>query len=628
MEVTLLDKLEHLPTQSGVYLFKDDKGQVIYVGKAKRIRNRVRSYFQDSINQSEKNQVMIRKIKDLELIVTDTEAEALILENNLIKKFRPRYNISYRDDKSLPYICVTGGDRPRVFPTRSTLRDGSKYFGPYDHAGKMRDMLEVMRTTFSLCTCAISPKTLDRSRSLPKWRSCFEEYVSTCSIELPPEEYKLRVQRIQKLLNGKTEGLIKELQHDMEIASATLRFEEAARLRDGIHALTKYSEKMKVVTTDVVDRDIFALEVNYEEGVACGVLFRIRDGRLLGRLHKMLHDIDLRTQEEMLQVFVEDYYTSDLAALIPEEVHLSHELVDDEPLLAYLWQQHGRKVPVLVPRIGEKAQMIRMAQSNARLLIGEWVVQKQKAETDRIPHSVKNLQHELRLPHPPRRIECFDNSNLQGTDPVASMVCFVDGKPRTSEYKRFMIKTVTGPDDFASMKEVMTRRYSKLRQTGGTLPDLIVVDGGKGQLSSAEDALYEVGLYGQVPVIGLAKRLEEVFVPGYSDSLMLPKTSSGLKLLQNLRDEAHRFAITYHRDRRSRRTFRTTLTDIDGVGTKTAQKLIKEFGSVKKIATSDRDELIRVAGNHIGEKIYLYFHPRQDDRRIEYDGNDTDPDDH
>lgn len=619
MNEELQEKLTNLPTNPGVYLYKDNKQQIIYVGKAKRLRHRVKSYFQESANHSVKTRILVSKIYDLELYVTDTEAEALILENNLIKKHRPKYNITYKDDKSLPYVCLTTGDRPRVFPTRTLIRDGSKYFGPYDHVGKMKDMLEVIRKAFGLCSCAVTSRNLDRSRGLPKWHSCFEEYVGTCSIELDAQEYEQIMDKVLRLLNGKTDGLIRELKEDMEIASLTLQFEEAARLRDGIRALEKYSEKMKVMSTDSIDRDIFALEVNYDEGIACGVLFRIRDGRLIGRLHKYLNEVDDRSPEEMLQAFVEDYYTSDLAVMTPEEVHLSHELPDDEPLVSYLWQEHGKKVPVVVPKIGEKIQMIRMAQSNARLLISEWVLQKKKAETDRIPHSVKNLQIELRLSQPPLHIECFDNSNLQGSDPVASMVCFIDGKPKTNEYKKYNIKTVAGPDDFASMREVLTRRYSKVNQTKTKLPDLIVVDGGKGQLSSAVEALRDVGLFGQIPVIGLAKRLEEVFVPGKSDALMLPKTSSGLKLLQRLRDEAHRFAITFHRHKRSQRTFKSSLSDIHGVGKASAEKLLKKFGSVKRISELTEDEIIAEAGNNIGRKVYLYFHPDEDNTRVVYD---------
>lgn len=606
-ELSLKEKVDHLPLQPGVYQFMDERNSVIYVGKAKRLRNRVRSYFQESRPKFGKIEVMVRKITDVEVIVTDSEAEALILENNLIKEKQPRYNINLRDDKSYPYICVTNHERPRVFPTRTIVKDGSKYYGPYDHVGKMRNMLETLRQTFDLCTCACSPRMIDKSRGIPKWGNCFEDYFENCSEDLPLDEYLEITAKMVRILNGKTDDLVKDLRKEMEIASESLAFEQAARLRDSIQALEKYSLKMKIVSKDALDRDIFALTVDSEENVGCGVLFKIRDGKLLGKYHKFLKNIEGLEEGVILQSFVEDYYTSDIASVNPQEVHLSHELEDEEPLLEYLWELHGKKVPIITPRIGEKAQMIRMAQSNSKLLIGEWKLQKQKAEKDRIPHSVKALQRDLRLNQPPRRIECFDNSNLQGSDPVASMVCFVDGQPRKSEYKRFNIKTVVGPDDYASMKEVLTRRYSRVMKDKLHIPDLIVVDGGKGQLSSSVEALKEIGFYDQVVIIGLAKRLEEVFFPGDSEPVMIPKTSSAIKLLQRVRDEAHRFAITFHRSKRSKRTFTSELTQIDGIGEKTAEKLIKQFGSVKRIKEAPKDKIMAAAGEKTGSQIYDYF---------------------
>jgi len=314
----------------------------------------------------------------------------------------------------------------------------------------------------------------------------------------------------------------------------------------------------------------------------------------------------------MLQSFVEDYYTSELATLIPDEVYVSEELDDDEPLIEYLWQQHGRKVPIHQPKIGVKAQMMKMAQSNAKLLLDEYLLEKSKADKKKIPHSVQSLKRDLYLDSLPRRIECFDNSNIQGSDPVASMVCFIDGKPQKSEYRHFHIKTVVGANDFASMHEIVTRRYKRLMQEKQQIPDLIVVDGGKGQLSSAVQALKEIGFYGQAPIVGLAKRLEEVFVPGQSDPLMIPKTSSSLKLLQRVRDESHRFAITFHRKKRRKRTLQTELHQIDGIGSKTADKLLRHFGSVKKIRQTDLDELKKTVGNVTGTKIYHFFHPEEE----------------
>jgi len=607
----LNDKLEHLPTEPGVYQFKDESGKIIYVGKAKRLRNRVRSYFQESRNHTGKLRVLVSRTRDVEVIVTDSEAEALILENNLIKKYQPRYNINLKDDKSYPYICVTRDERPRVFPTRTVLRDGSKYYGPYDHVGKMKQMLETIRKVFNFCTCACNPRNVDLNRGVPRWHSCFDDYFEQCSGDIAVEIYQDRMQKVVQLLNGKTSSLIRELKEEMQLAAQAMHFEEAAELRDGIEALQKYSEKMKMVTNDELNRDVFAVYADREESVSCGVLFKIREGKLMGRHNKVIKNMEGTPDEELLQAFVEDYYTGATAGIEPDEVHVSHNFDDVEPLMEYLSTQLGKKVRIVEPKIGEKAQLVKMAEANAKLLAGEYILQKKKAEKDYIPHSVKSLQRDLFLDRLPRRIECFDNSNLMGTDPVASMVCFIDAQPRKSEYKRFNIKTVVGPDDFASMKEVLVRRYSRVMREKQHLPDLIVVDGGKGQLSSSVEALKEIGFYGQVPIVGLAKRLEEVFLPGKADPVMIPKTSSALKLLQRVRDEAHRFAINFHRDKRSKRTFSSELEEIPGIGVKTAQKLIKQFGSVKKIRESDRDTLIRNAGKKTGGLIYEYFHQKE-----------------
>lgn len=605
--MTLDEKLSNLPLQPGVYLYKDAKGEVIYVGKAKRLRMRVRSYFQDKADLSPKTQVLVSKIADFEVITTDTEAEALILENTLIKKYRPKYNVLYRDDKSLPYICVTPGERPRVFPTRTVIKDGSRYFGPYDQVWRMKDMLDVIRKTFHLCSCACTSRTIDRSRGLPKWRSCFEEYVGACSIHVSDEDYRMTMQRVVRLLNGKSLDLIRELKEEMEISVEALHFEHAALLRDGIAALRQFSEKMKVVTSDMVDRDIFVIETDAEENLACGVLLRVREGKLIGRLHKYVTDIEGREEGELLQGFIEEYYTGDMGALVPDDVHLSHDIPDPEPIGSWMSEIQGRIVPLIVPKIGEKAQMVRMAQANARLLISDFVMARMKAEADRVPHALKNLQEALNLPTLPRRIECFDNSNIQGSDPVASMVVFVDSKPRPSEYKKYHIKTVVGADDFASMKEVLTRRYHRLMREDKHMPDLIVVDGGKGQLSSAVEVLQELGLYGQIPIIGLAKRLEEIVIPTSAIPIQLPKTASGLKLLQRIRDEAHRTAVTFHREKRSKRTLATELTEIQGIGPRTAEKLLKQFGSVKGVKAAAEAELAAAVGPQAAQHIRAYF---------------------
>ncbi len=603
----LQEKVANLPLSPGVYIYKDASGSILYVGKAKKLRNRVRSYFQESRPVDGRIKTMVSKIADLEVMVTDSEAEALILENNFIKQYEPRYNIMYRDDKSYPYICVTADSKPRVFPTRTVLKDGSKYYGPYDSVLNMKRMLETIRKAFDLCTCAVSIKNIDRTRGIPKWHSCFDDYLQNCSGDLDTEKYQDIIKKVERLLHGKTDVLLRELKEEMQLASDALAFEEAAKLRDSYVAVERYSHKMKIVADKKVDRDIFAIGVDEELGEACGVLFKVREGKLMSKFHRFLKNIEDLSEGEMLQSFVEDYYTGQYTAAIPDEVYLSSELEDDEPLTEYLAQEKGKKVPINIPQIGEKAQLIKMALTNTKLYLNERSLEKDKYEKNRIPHAVKELKEHLKLRTLPRRIECFDNSNLQGTDPVASMVCFVDAKPRKSEYKKFHIKTVIGPDDFASMKEILERRYSKVMKDKLQIPDLIVVDGGKGQLSAAVATLKEIGFYGQCDVIGLAKRLEEVFLPGSSEPIMIPKKSSALKLLQQARDEAHRFAITFHRQKRAKRTFVTELTEIEGVGAKKAQLLLKELGSVAEIKKASLESLQKLVGKKLGKKVHNFF---------------------
>lgn len=611
IESDIIDKVNNLPLLPGVYRFKDSQGGILYVGKAKKLRNRVRSYFQDSANHDGRIKVMISKIRDLDVLVTDSEAEALILENNMIKEHQPRYNIMYRDDKSYPYICITPGDRPRVYPTRTVIKDGSRYYGPYDHVGHMKRMLETIRKTFDLCTCAVSPKNIDKTRGIPKWHSCFDDYLNNCSGDWEKEVYKETLEKVERLLSGKTEELMRDIKEEMLIASDALHYEEAARLRDSMGALEKYNQKMKVVADKLVNRDVFAVKTDHELGEACGVLFKIREGKLIGKFHRFIKNIDGLTEGDLIQAFAEDYYTGSKefgSGVIPDEVYLSDDMEDPDPLMEYLWQEKGKKVQFFIPSIGEKKHLIKMAIANANILLSDRAYEKQKAEGDRIPKSVKDLQEYLKLSRLPRRIECFDNSNIQGSDPVASMVCFVDGQPRKSEYKKYHIKTVIGPDDYASMREILKRRYGKLKQNKEQIPDLIIVDGGKGQLSAAVEALKEIDFYGECDVVGLAKRLEEVFIPGKQDPVMIPKISPSLKLIQRARDEAHRVAITFHRKTRSKRTFRTELTSIEGVGEKTAKMLIKEFGSVKRVAEAEAEQLRKVAGKITGDRIYSHFH--------------------
>ncbi|MEX2364476.1 MAG: excinuclease ABC subunit UvrC, partial [Balneolaceae bacterium] len=366
-KVEIFEKVANLPMAPGVYIYKDANGSVLYVGKAKRLRNRVRSYFQESRPVDGRIKTMVSKIDDLEVFVTDSEAEALILENNLIKQYQPRYNIMYRDDKSYPYICITPGEKPRVFATRTINKDGSKYYGPYDSVVTMKRMLETIRKAFGLCTCAVSQKVIDKTRGVPKWHSCFDDYLRNCSGDWDADVYQATITKVERLLNGQTEMLLRELKDEMEIASDALAFEEAANLRDSVIAVKRYSHKMKMVVSHKVDRDVFAIGIDTEIGEACGVLFKVREGKLIGKFHRFLKNIDDLKIEDMLQSFVEDYYTGQHSEAIPDEVYLSHEIEDAEPLEQYLQQERGKNVPVNVPQIGEKRHLIKMAESNARL---------------------------------------------------------------------------------------------------------------------------------------------------------------------------------------------------------------------------------------------------------------------
>ena len=609
---TIKEKIANLPLEPGVYIYKDAKGSILYVGKAKKLRNRVRSYFQERSIQSGRIQTMVRKITDLEVIVTDSEAEALILENNLIKENQPRYNVLLRDDKTYPYICITNEDRPRVFPTRTVIKDGSQYYGPYDSVNRMKRMLEVIRKAFGLCTCAVSIKTLDKTKNTPKWHSCFDDYLGSCSAQWSLLTYQATIEKVTKLINGKTSLLIRELKEEMEIAAQAMAFEQAAYLRDSLQAVTRYSERMKMVTETEQDRDLFVVEKNTEINEACGVLLKIREGKLIGKYHRFIKPTQGYSHSELLQSFIEDYYTSDHHITLPDEVYLSHDLVDEEVLHKYLHEHKSKKVPFKTPERGDKAKLIKMAVTNAKLHLNDRALALEKRERSRIPAAISDLHHFLSLSRLPRTIHCFDNSNFQGAYPVASMVSFVDAKPRKTHYKHFHIKTVIGPDDFASMAEILTRQYTSVLKNGEHIPDLIVVDGGKGQLSAAVRALKEIGFYGECEIIGLAKRLEEVFIPGRKDAIMIPKTSPALKLLQQVRDEAHRFAITFHRNVRSNNTIGSELTNIDGIGEKTAKQLLKKYGSISNIRKLEAHTLAQEIGTMKANKVLEYFTSNND----------------
>ncbi len=602
---SLREKIAGLPTKPGVYLHKNDEAKIIYVGKAKSLRNRVRQYFDLSRHVDAKTKALVSKIADVEVIVTDSEAEALLLENNLIKQHKPRYNILLKDDKSYPYIRVTNEEYPRVFSTRKLIRDGSKYFGPYTDLRYMYSLLRTLRSLFPLRSCDL-PLTED-TIAMQKYKVCLDYHIKKC--EGPCQafvdrlHYATHIRQCMQILNGRSREVEKQLEDQMVVLAEELQFEEAARIRNRLLVLKEYAERQKVMSTDLADRDVFAL--SRDDHQACTVIFTIRDGKLLGKRHFIVSNVLHQSDADIVEGTLSKYYLE--SDSIPPEVFLPCEIPNDDFFIDWLSKKRAAAVDIVVPKIGEKKKIINMASANAEFLLRDLQLQAMK-RVEAVPRAIASLQRDLHLQRPPRRIECFDNSHLQGTDYVSSMVVFVDGRPRKSDYRKFKVKSFVGNDDFAAMREVVERRYKRLIAEQGHLPDLIIIDGGKGQLSSAVEILRSLDLYQKIPVIGLAKRLEEVFLPDQSDSIMLPRSSGALRLIQHLRDEAHRFAITFHRELRSKRTIQTELTEIEGIGEKKATLLLTELGSVDAVRQASLSQLSSFIGASAAAKVHAYFH--------------------
>ena len=602
MSPELEAKLKDMPDRPGIYQFKNEKGKVIYVGKAINLKNRVRSYFHGNV-VSLKTVALISKIEDLELIVTDTEIEALVLENNLIKEFKPRYNVNLKDDKSFPYIKVTNEPFPRIFPTRRIIKDGSKYFGPYTEVRNMKSSLRMINQIFKIRSCKlnITSDAIEKK----KFKVCLDFHIKKCDGPceglISEKDYSDMVSEVIKLLRGKTDDLIQELNIKMQNLVENLDFEKAAEIRDKIEQIKVISAKQKVVSEDFEDRDVITTAYEGKDS-ACSI-FNIRNGKLVGK--KQLHlSIEMNEEIEEINTSAIKFYYNELVE-VPNEILLETVPNDEETLTKWLHQKGGHKVKFIIPQRGSLKSLVNMCKQNALYQLKEIQIQKMKHE-GQIPYPVAALQRDLRLTELPKIIECFDISNLQGTDTVASMVVFEEGKPKKSLYRKFIINSVDGPNDFQSIREVINRRYSKLKEENSSLPDLIMVDGGKGQLSSAVEVLDELG-FSKYNIIGLAKRLEEVFYPGNYEPESIPKTSSGLKLLQQIRDEAHRFAITFHRKRRSKRTIKTELTDIKGIGPSTADILLKELGSFAAVSNADKDTLKKLIGKKKTNILIQHF---------------------
>lgn len=577
-------KLQHLPDGPGVYLWKDAAGAVLYVGKAKSLRSRVRSYFASDHLFSLKTQHLVRHIADLDTIVVPTEAHALVLEANLIKEYHPKFNIALRDDKSYPYIKVTVNEPfPRMFVTRRVTNDGAKYFGPYTDVGAMRRSLNVVRRIFTVRSC-----NYDMPREMPE-RPCLDYFIQRCKapcvFKQTQEDYAAMIEEVTLFLEGRSDEVVHRVRERMELAAANLDFERAAEMRDVLHHLMKMEEPTVVLRVEGGDRDVIGYARDGDDAVVA--LLRIREGKLLAREHRFMENVDGEDDGDVLRLFLAGTYIG-MAERAPELV-LPFDFPDRE-----LLEQSLDGARTHVPQRGVRRDLVDLAEQNARHLLEE--LKLSSAESDvRAGEPVYELARELSLHKLPRTMVCFDISTTQGTDTVGSCVFFENGRARRGEYRKFKVKTVTGTDDFASMNEVVTRYFNRRRADEKPLPDLIVVDGGKGQLSAAHEALESIGL-GDRPLISLAKRDEEIFVWGRAEPLRLSRRSPALKLLQRIRDEAHRFAVTFNRKRRSMRTVTSELLSIPGVGPVKRRQLIQIFGSVQGVRDAEVGQIAALPG--------------------------------
>jgi len=593
----LTEKLETLPVRPGVYMFKDGEGHVLYVGKARVLRDRVRSYFQAGRPIDPQRGDMVSQIADLDLVVTDTEMEALALENNFIKRHQPRFNILLRDDKNHPYLKLTLDEEyPRIYVVRRVAEDGNAYGGPYIPAKLGRRTASMVHRIFGIRSCK---EILNGRRPRPCLQYQIKRCLAPCVAEICSlDRYHQAAQDARLFLEGRTDEVVKSLRAQMEEAAQDSRFEEAATLRDHIRALDRLEAPQKITTTDIDERDLFGSHVEWDRGAL--QIFSVREGKVVGREGYLVHRV--AEPERFLSSAIQQYY-ADGQRYVPREVLVPVEIPDRGLLEEWLSARRGTQVRIRIPQRGEKVRLLEMVVRNARLAFDlEWRHPRTQSE-----EILRGLQDLLQLEVEPRRIECFDISNIQGSDVVASMVVFEDGLSKKSDYRKFRIKGLGGtPDDFASMREVVGRRYRRLLEEGKELPDLVLIDGGKGQLSAATEALAELGL-GDQPVASLAKREELIFVPGHDEPVALPRSSPILQFVQRVRDEAHRFAIGFHRQTRSKRTLRSELDDIPGIGPIKRRKLLSRFGSLRGVRGASIEELTSAVGRTTAERIRAWL---------------------
>ncbi len=610
----LQTKLEHLPTSPGVYLMKNDQDEIIYVGKAINLRNRVRSYFRELKPDQAKTKALVKHIADLEYILADNELEALVLECNLIKKYRPKYNINLKDDKTYPYLKITNEPYPQVIVTRQVAKDGARYFGPYPSVNELRNSLELIRKIFPFRSC--------KQRTFTNDRPCLNAHIHMCYApcvgRISKEDYNAMIDQIALFFEGRQEGLTKRLQKEMEEAAEQLEFEKAARLRDQLQAIEQIITQQKAVLGGDDDRDVIAMARGLNQ--CCVQIFFIRGGKIVGRENYFLRGTDGTSRGEVIASFMKQFYLN--CQFIPRNILIETELEEQEILEQWLSDKRESRVYIKVPKRGQAKDLMELVGRNALEALTKQELEEQHHH-QRTTGVLEQLQNLLSLKEMPHRMECFDISNTQGSESVGSMVVFVDGKPKKDQYRRFKIKTVEGADDYASMREVLTRRFrhgleeqknSDQAAKFAAFPDLIMMDGGRGQVNIALEVLSELGL--EIPVCGMVKddrhRTRGLYYNNIE--LSMDADSEVFLLITRMQDEAHRFAITYHRSLRGKRNLASVLDDIPGVGEKRKKNLLKHFGSFTKIREASVEQLMEVEGIHaaVAEEIYHYLRTHQD----------------
>lgn len=611
----LQTKLENLPTSPGVYLMKNDQGEIIYVGKAINLRNRVRSYFRELKPDQAKTKALVKHIADLEYIIADNELEALVLECNLIKKYRPKYNINLKDDKTYPFLKITNEDYPQVLVTRRVLKDGARYYGPYPSVNELRNSLELIRKIFPFRSCKQKVFTNDRPCLNAHIQMCY----APCIGRISKEEYNEMIEQVALFFEGRQDGLVKRLQKEMEAAAENLEFEQAARLRDQLQAVEQIMTQQKAVLGGEDDQDVIAMARGINQ--CCVQIFFVRGGKIIGRENYFLRGTDDSSRGEVIASFMKQFYLT--SQFIPRNILLETELEEQDILEQWLTEKRESRVYLKVPKRGQAKELVDLVGRNA----SEALARQEQEEThqeQRTTGALEKLQDALGLDVLPRRMECYDISNTQGAESVASMVVFVDGKPKKDQYRRFKIKTVEGANDYASLREVLMRRFKHglTEQAEGennqgkfsTFPDVIMMDGGRGQVNVALEVLKELQL--DIPVCGMVKDNRHRTRGLYYNNVEIPMDDHGepFLLITRMQDEAHRFAITYHRSLRGKRNLASVLDDIPGVGEKRKKNLLKHFGSFTKIREASVEELQEVEGINrtVAEEIYTYLKTHQD----------------